>query len=76
MNAQDAVRTEEATRTRDEGTRERVPFESPPPLDSPPGSEVVGAYVGGVLPLIVFSAVFALYAGIGCGLYLLLGSLP
>jgi hypothetical protein len=60
--------------THDRVTSERVPFESPAPLESRPRSEADGAYVGWVLPLIVFSIAIVLYAGIGYGLYLLLGS--
>jgi hypothetical protein len=59
--------------THDQGTSERVPFDSPAPLESRPRSEVDSAYVGWVLPLTVFSIAIVLYAGISYGLYLLLG---
>jgi hypothetical protein len=75
MSTQEAVGTQEAAGTRIEGTPARVPFESPPPRQSPPRSEADSGYVDWVLPLIVFSIAIAVYAGIGYGLVLLLGSL-
>ena len=75
MSSQDAVGTQNAASTRDEGTPERVPFESLPPRESPPRSEPDSGYADWVLPLIVFSIAIAVYAGIGYGLFLLLGSL-
>lgn len=74
VSAQEAARTQGGG-TRDERTPERVPLESPTPHESPPRSDVDSSYASRVLPLGFFAMVIGLYAAIGYGLYLLLGSL-
>jgi len=74
MTSQEELKTRDGGMP-DEGAPERVPFESPPPRESAPRSEAHSGYANWLLPLIVFSIAIAVYAGIGYGLALLLGSL-